>query len=151
MYTYNLIMKIKNITIIHGPNLNLLGQREPDHYGTLTLDDINSTLTKEASTLNLNLEIYQSNGESEIVDKIQSLESDFIIINPAAYTHSSVAIRDALVAMGIPFIEVHISNVFAREHFRKQSFFSDIAVGIISGLGTEGYCAALNYAAKLNK
>ena len=144
-------MKIKNITIIHGPNLNLLGQREPVHYGTLTLDDINSTLTKEASTLNLNLEIYQSNGESEIVDKIQSLESDFIIINPAAYTHSSVAIRDALVAMGIPFIEVHISNVFAREHFRKQSFFSDIAVGIISGLGTEGYCAALNYAAKLNK
>tara|TARA_B110000459_G_C16221781_1_gene321124 strand:- start:45 stop:479 length:435 start_codon:yes stop_codon:yes gene_type:complete len=144
-------MKIKNITIIHGPNLNLLGQREPDHYGTLTLDDINSTLTKEASTLNLNLEIYQSNGESEIVDKIQSLKSDFIIINPAAYTHSSVAIRDALVAMGIPFIEVHISNVFAREDFRKQSFFSDIAVGVISGLGTEGYCAALNFAAKLNK
>ena len=144
-------MKIKNITIIHGPNLNLLGQREPVHYGTLTLDDINSTLTKEASTLNLILEVYQSNGESEIVDKIQSLKSDFIIINPAAYTHSSVAIRDALVAMGIPFIEVHISNVFAREHFRKQSFFSDIAVGIISGLGTEGYCAALNYAAKLNK
>ena len=144
-------MKIKNITIIHGPNLNLLGQREPDHYGTLTLDDINSTLTKEASTLNLILEVYQSNGESEIVDKIQSLKSDFIIINPAAYTHSSVAIRDALVAMGIPFIEVHISNVFAREDFRKQSFFSDIAVGVISGLGTEGYCAALNYAAKLNK
>ena len=144
-------MKIKNITIIHGPNLNLLGQREPDHYGTLTLDDINSTLTKEASILKLNLEVYQSNGESEIVDKIQSLKSDFIIINPAAYTHSSVAIRDALAAMGIPFIEVHISNVFAREDFRKQSFFSDIAVGVISGLGTEGYCAALNYAAKLNK
>ena len=144
-------MEIKNITVIHGPNLNLLGQREPVHYGTLTLDDINSTLTKEASTLNLILEVYQSNGESEIVDKIQSLKSDFIIINPAAYTHSSVAIRDALVAMGIPFIEVHISNVFAREDFRKQSFFSDIAVGVISGLGTEGYCAALNYAAKLNK
>ena len=144
-------MKIKNITIIHGPNLNLLGQREPVHYGTLTLDDINSTLTKEASTLNLILEVYQSNGESEIVDKIQSLKSDFIIINPAAYTHSSVAIRDALAAMGIPFIEVHISNVFAREDFRKQSFFSDIAVGVISGLGTEGYCAALNYVAKLNK
>ena len=144
-------MEIKNITVIHGPNLNLLGQREPDHYGTLTLDDINSTLTKEASILNLTLEVYQSNGESEIVDKIQSLKSDFIIINPAAYTHSSVAIRDALVAMGIPFIEVHISNVFAREDFRKQSFFSDIAVGVISGLGTEGYCAALNYAAKLNK
>ena len=144
-------MKIKNVTVIHGPNLNLLGQREPDHYGTLTLDDINDALTKEASILNLNLEIYQSNGESEIVDKIQSLKSDFIIINPAAYTHSSVAIRDALAAMGIPFIEIHISNVFAREDFRKQSFFSDIAVGVISGLGTEGYCAALNYAAKLNK
>ena len=144
-------MEIKNITVIHGPNLNLLGQREPDHYGTLTLDDINDALTKEASILNLNLEVYQSNGESEIVDKIQSLKSDFIIINPAAYTHSSVAIRDALAAMGIPFIEVHISNVFAREDFRKQSFFSDIAVGVISGLGTEGYCAALNYAAKLNK
>ena len=144
-------MGIKNITVIHGPNLNLLGQREPDHYGTLTLDDINSTLTKEASILNLTLEVYQSNGESEIVDKIQSLKSDFIIINPAAYTHSSVAIRDALAAMGIPFIEIHISNVFARENFRKKSFFSDIAVGVISGLGTEGYCAALNYAAKLNK
>ena len=144
-------MEIKNITVIHGPNLNLLGQREPDHYGTLTLDDINDALTKEASILNLNLEVYQSNGESEIVEKIQSLKSDFIIINPAAFTHSSVAIRDALAAMGIPFIEVHISNVFAREDFRKQSFFSDIAVGVISGLGTEGYCAALNYAAKLNK
>ena len=144
-------MEIKNITVIHGPNLNLLGQREPDHYGTLTLDDINDALTKEASILNLNLEVYQSNGESEIVDKIQSLKSDFIIINPAAYTHSSVAIRDALAAMEIPFIEVHISNVFAREDFRKQSFFSDIAVGVISGLGTEGYCAALNFAAKLNK
>jgi 3-dehydroquinate dehydratase-2 len=144
-------MEIKNITVIHGPNLNLLGQREPDHYGTLTLDDINGALTKEASILNLNLEVYQSNGESEIVDKIQSLKSDFIIINPAAYTHSSIAIRDALAAMGIPFIEVHISNIFSREDFRKQSFFSDIAVGVISGLGTEGYCAALNYAAKLNK
>ena len=144
-------MEIKNITVIHGPNLNLLGQREPDYYGTLTLDDINDALTKEASILNLNLEVYQSNGESEIVDKIQSLKSDFIIINPAAYTHSSVAIRDALAAMKIPFIEVHISNVFSREDFRKQSFFSDIAVGVISGLGTEGYCAALNYAAKLNK
>ena len=144
-------MEIKNITVIHGPNLNLLGQREPDHYGTVTLDDINSTLAKEASILKFTLEVYQSNGESEIVEKIQSLKSDFIIINPAAFTHSSVAIRDALAAMKIPFIEVHISNVFAREDFRKQSFFSDIAVGVISGLGTEGYCAALNYAAKLNK
>ena len=145
------IMAIKNITVIHGPNLNLLGQREPGYYGTLTLDDINDTLTKEASNLSLSIEVFQSNGESEIVNKIQSLKSDFIIINPAAYTHSSIAIRDALAAMEIPFIEVHISNVFAREDFRKQSFFSDIAVGVISGLGTEGYCAALNYAAKLNK
>ncbi len=144
-------MKIKNITVIHGPNLNLLGKREPDHYGTLTLGDINIVLTNEATKLKLNIDVYQSNSESEIVDKIQSLKSDFIIINPAAYTHSSVAIRDALAAMKIPFIEVHISNVFSREDFRKQSFFSDIAVGVISGLGTEGYCAALNYAAKLNK
>ena len=144
-------MKIKNITVIHGPNLNLLGKREPDHYGTLTLGDINLVLTNEATKLKLNVDVYQSNSESEIVDKIQSLKSDFIIINPAAYTHSSVAIRDALAAMKIPFIEVHISNVFSREDFRKQSFFSDIAVGVISGLGTEGYCAALNYAAKLNK
>jgi len=144
-------MKIKNITVIHGPNLNLLGHREPDHYGSVTLHAINDTLTKEASNLSINIEVYQSNGESEIVDKIQSLQSDFIIINPAAYTHSSVAIRDALTAMGIPFIEVHVSNVFAREDFRKQSFFSDVAVGVISGLGAEGYCAALNYAAKLNK
>jgi 3-dehydroquinate dehydratase-2 len=144
-------MKIKNITVIHGPNLNLLGQREPDHYGTLTLDDINGALEKEASKLIMDIDLYQSNSESEIVDKIQSLRSDFIIINPAAYTHSSVAIRDALAAMEIPFIEVHISNVFAREDFRKKSFFSDIAVGVISGLGSEGYCAALNFAAKLNK
>ena len=144
-------MIIKNITVIHGPNLNLLGQREPDHYGTITLDDINVALEKEASRLSMDIELYQSNSESEIVDKIQSLQSDFIIINPAAYTHSSVAIRDALAAMKIPFIEVHISNVFSREDFRKKSFFSDIAVGVISGLGTEGYCAALNFAAKLNK
>jgi len=144
-------MIIKNITVIHGPNLNLLGQREPDHYGTITLDDINVALEKEASRLSMDIELYQSNSESEIVDKIQSLQSDFIIINPAAYTHSSVAIRDALAAMKIPFIEVHISNVFSREDFRKKSFFSDIAVGVISGLGSEGYCAALNFAAKLNK
>ena len=144
-------MNIKNITLIHGPNLNLLGQREPDHYGTNTLADINDALTNEATKLNLNIEAFQSNSEAEIVDKVQSLTSDFIIINPAAYTHSSVAIRDALAAMKIPFIEIHISNVFSREDFRKQSFFSDIAVGVISGLGTEGYCAALNYVAKLNK
>ena len=144
-------MKIKNITVIHGPNLNLLGQREPDHYGNQTLDEIDDVLSKEADKLNLNISFYQSNSEAEIVNKIQSLKSDFIIINPAAFTHSSVSIRDALAAMKIPFIEVHISNVFSREDFRKESFFSDIAIGVISGLGTEGYCAALNYVAKLNK
>ena len=129
----------------------MLGQREPNHYGNLTLDDIDDALSKEANKLNLDIDFYQSNSESEIVNRIQSLKSDFIIINPAAYTHSSVAIRDALAAMEIPFIEVHISNVFSREDFRKQSFFSDIAVGVISGLGTEGYFAALNFVAKLNK
>ncbi|MDC0182877.1 type II 3-dehydroquinate dehydratase [Nitrosomonadales bacterium] len=144
-------MKIKNITVIHGPNLNLLGQREPDHYGNQTLDEIDDVLSKEADKLNLNISFYQSNSEAEIVNKIQSLKSDFIIINPAAFTHSSVSIRDALAAMKIPFIEVHISNVFSREDFRKESFFSDIAIGVISGLGSEGYCAALNYVAKLNK
>ena len=144
-------MNIKNITVIHGPNLNLLGQREPDHYGNQTLDEIDDVLSKEAHKLNLNIDFYQSNSEAEIVNKIQSLKCDFIIINPAAFTHSSVSIRDALAAMKIPFIEVHISNVFSREDFRKHSFFSDIAIGVISGLGTEGYFAALNYVAKLNK
>ena len=108
------------ISIINGPNLNLLGKREPDHYGTLTLGDINIVLTNEATKLKLNVDVYQSNSESEIVDKIQSLKSDFIIINPAAYTHSSVAIRDALAAMKIPFIEVHISNVFSSQQVHLE-------------------------------
>ena len=99
--------------------------------------------------MNFNLEVFQSNGESEIVDKIQSLKSDFIIINPAAYTHSSVAIRDALAAMGIPFIEIHISNVFAREEFRQMSYLSDVAVGIISGMGVHGYPLAISAAHNL--
>jgi len=140
------MMKVKNLTVIHGPNLNLLGKREPQHYGFSSLEEINSLLSKEAKIANVSIEIFQSNSESDIVSKIQELKSDFIIINPAAFTHSSVSIRDALSAMKIPFIEVHLSNVFAREAFRKESFFSDLAVGVISGLGADGYIAALNYA-----
>ena len=139
-------MTVKSISVIHGPNLNLLGKREPEHYGSTSIEDINTKLSLEAQKSNISIEIFQSNSESDIVNKIQTLKSDFIIINPAAFTHSSVAIRDALSAMRIPFIEVHLSNVFAREAFRKESFFSDMAVGVISGLGSEGYLAALNYA-----
>ena len=135
----------KRVSIIHGPNLNLLGKREPEHYGNMTLEEINSMLINRAKELNIEIDIFQSNSESEIIDKIQSLSSDFTIINPAAFTHSSVAIRDSLVAKKIKFIEIHLSNVFAREAFRKNSFLSDVAVAIISGLGPEGYVAALNY------
>jgi 3-dehydroquinate dehydratase-2 len=143
------MMKVKNLTVIHGPNLNLLGKREPQHYGSASLEEINNLLSNEAKIANIFIEIFQSNSESDIVSKIQELKSDFIIINPAAFTHSSVSIRDALSAMNIPFIEVHLSNVFSREAFRKESFFSDLAVGVISGLGPEGYIAALNYAVNL--
>lgn len=138
-------MSKKRISVIHGPNLNLLGSREPEHYGKMTLDDINASLKNRAKELNIDIEFFQSNSESEIVNKIQSLTTDFTIINPAAFTHSSVAIRDSLVAKNVKFIEVHLSNVFAREDFRKNSFFSDVAIGIISGLGAEGYIAALNF------
>ncbi|MBT5166374.1 type II 3-dehydroquinate dehydratase [Methylophilaceae bacterium] len=138
-------MSKKRISVIHGPNLNLLGSREPEHYGKMTLDDINASLKNRAKELNIDIEFFQSNSESEIVNKIQSLSTDFTIINPAAFTHSSVAIRDSLVAKNVKFIEVHLSNVFAREDFRKNSFFSDVAIGIISGLGAEGYIAALNF------
>ena len=142
-------MKVKNLTVIHGPNLNVLGKREPQYYGSASLEEINKLLSNEASNANVSIEIFQSNSESDIVSKIQELKSDFIIINPAAFTHSSVSIRDALSAMNIPFIEVHLSNIFSREAFRKESFFSDLAVGVISGLGPEGYIAALNYAVNL--
>ena len=145
----SLMIKVKNLTVIHGPNLNLLGKREPQHYGSSSLKEINSQLFNEAKIANISIEIFQSNSESDIVSKIQELKSDFIIINPAAFTHSSVSIRDALSAMKIPFIEIHLSNIFSREAFRKESFFSDLAVGVISGLGPEGYIAALNYAVNL--
>lgn len=138
-------MSKTTISVIHGPNLNLLGTREPEHYGKMSLKNINDSLEKRAKELNIDVEFFQSNSESEIVNKIQSLSTDFTIINPAAFTHSSVAIRDSLVAKNIKFIEVHLSNVFAREDFRKNSFFSDVAIGVISGLGPEGYIAALNF------
>jgi 3-dehydroquinate dehydratase II len=143
-------MATKSVLVLHGPNLNLLGLREPEHYGSLTLADINSSLQTLAKQADIALEAYQSNSEAEIVAKIQSLtinKVDYIIINPAAFTHTSISIRDAISAVKIPFIEVHLSNVYARESFRHHSYFSDIAVGVISGLGAEGYYAALNFAA----
>jgi len=142
-------MASKSILVLHGPNLNLLGEREPQHYGKQTLEDINQALKNIASAKSIQLETMQSNSEADLVNKIQSLSKgkfDFLIINPAAYTHTSVAMRDALSAVKVPFIEVHLSNVYAREPFRHHSYFSDIAVAVISGLGAEGYVAALNFA-----
>jgi 3-dehydroquinate dehydratase II len=142
-------MAAPSILVLHGPNLNLLGVREPAHYGNATLADINNSLQAQAKQAGVTLESYQSNAESDIVAKIQSFavnKVDFIIINPAAFTHTSVSIRDAISAVNIPFIEVHLSNVYARESFRHHSYFSDIAVGVISGLGAEGYNAALQFA-----
>jgi len=136
-----------NILIINGPNLNFLGKREPDIYGKNTLDDINAMLEKESATLSkdLKLEFFQSNSEGEIVSKIQdAFESyDGIIINPAAYTHTSVAIRDALLSTGIPTVEVHISNIFKREEFRHKSYVSGVSVGVVSGFGINSYVLGL--------
>jgi 3-dehydroquinate dehydratase-2 len=140
---------MKNLLVLHGPNLNLLGTREPDVYGSVTLDEINTKLSAQALAKGAKLAYFQSNNEGTLVDRIQQAKSDstdFIIINPAAFTHTSVAMRDALAAVNIPFVEVHLSNVFAREAFRKESYFSDIAVGVISGLGATGYELALQFA-----
>ena len=142
-------MTAKSILVLHGPNLNLLGLREPEHYGNATLASINHTLSEIAAKAGVGLEAFQSNAEAELVTKIQSIAStkvDFVIINPAAFTHTSVAMRDALSAVKVPFIEVHLSNVYAREAFRHHSYFTDIAVGVISGLGAQGYSLALEYA-----
>ena len=140
-----------NILLINGPNLNLLGKREPSIYGDKDLEQIEQELIAKASKLDCNLECFQSNSESEIVDVIQkkSTSTDVMIINPGGYTHTSIAIRDAFLAVEVPFIEIHISNIFAREEFRKESYFSDIAVGIISGLGFDGYYLALDAAINL--
>ena len=137
------------VLVLHGPNLNLLGTREPSVYGVVSLDAINTSLTQRAAAAGATLSSFQSNSEGELVTRIQQAardDTDFIIINPAAYTHTSVAIRDALAAVKIPFIEVHLSNVFAREPFRHHSYFTDLAVGMICGLGARGYELALDYA-----
>lgn len=140
---------MKKILVLHGPNLNLLGTREPGVYGHVTLAQINDNLLKVAQKQSATLEAFQSNAEADLITRVQQARTeqvDFIIINPAAYTHTSIALRDALAAVAIPFIEVHLSNVFAREAFRRESYFSDIAVGVISGLGAQGYELALQYA-----
>jgi 3-dehydroquinate dehydratase-2 len=139
----------KNILVINGPNLNLLGTREPDRYGTASLTAVEQMLRTRSQAAGADLACYQSNSEAELVQRIQEAASegvDFIIINPAAYTHTSVAMRDALAAVRIPFIEVHLSNIHAREPFRRQSYFSDLAAGVVSGLGAQGYELALAYA-----
>ena len=139
-----------NVLVLNGPNLNMLGLREPEKYGHHTLDDILRTLNTQASQLNVNLSHLQSNSESELINAIHSAwqKIDAIVFNPAAYTHTSVALRDALLSVNIPFYEVHISNVYAREPFRHKSYFSDIAQGVICGLGVMGYQAALTAAVR---
>ncbi|MBP7846926.1 MAG: 3-dehydroquinate dehydratase [Pseudomonadota bacterium] len=137
------------ILVLNGPNLNLLGLREPGIYGRVSLAQIADELKNIATNLGADLEFMQSNHEGVLVDRIQECLTtpvDMIIINPAAFTHTSVAIRDALLAVAVPFIEIHLSNVHAREDFRQHSYFSDVAVGVICGLGAYGYQAALNYA-----
>jgi 3-dehydroquinate dehydratase II len=130
------------ILVLHGPNLNLLGEREPEIYGQTTLHDINRQLEQMAKDKGHHLLYVQSNAEYELVERVQDARHEgvnFILINPAAFTHTSVALRDALAAVGIPFIEIHLSNVYAREDFRRKSYFSDIAQGVICGLGPQGY------------
>lgn len=138
------------ILLLNGPNLNMLGTREPEKYGTLTLAQIVNSLEEEAKTLNVSFSHLQSNAEYELIDRIHQAKDtvDFILINPAAFTHTSVALRDALLAVDIPFIEIHLSNVHAREPFRHHSYLSDKAVGVICGLGADGYSYALQTAVK---
>jgi 3-dehydroquinate dehydratase-2 len=138
------------VLIIHGPNLNLLGSREAGIYGHTTLADLNAQIMDLSQTLGMEAEVFQSNGEGAIVDAVQAKEYDVLIINPAAYTHTSIAIRDAIAAVGKPAIEVHISNIYKREEFRKESFIAGVATGQISGLGTEGYLLALRAAKKIS-
>jgi 3-dehydroquinate dehydratase-2 len=138
-----------SLLVLHGPNLNLLGQREPEIYGRQTLADIDRELAELAAARGARLTSFQSNHEGILVDRVQAALSDgteFIIINPAGLTHTSVALRDALAGIAVPFIEVHLSNVHGREAFRRHSYFSDVALGVICGLGTAGYRAAVNYA-----
>jgi len=136
------------LLVLHGPNLNLLGTREPEHYGSVTLDEINRRLACRAESAGVELESFQSNHEGALIERVHAARQQgvrYIIINPAGYTHTSVALRDALAGTAIPFVEVHLSNVHAREAFRQHSYFSDLAIGVISGLGHEGYSLALEY------
>ena len=140
---------LAKLLVLHGPNLNLLGSREPAHYGSDTLASIDAGLLAQASAAGHSLTCLQSNAEHELVDAVQQAALEdvaFIVINPAAFTHTSVALRDALLAVDIPFIEVHLSNVHAREPFRRHSYFSDVARGVVAGLGADGYTYALNAA-----
>ncbi len=135
------------VLVINGPNLNMLGKREPDKYGNLTLNDIEAKLKKNAQDKKIELTCFQSNSEGEIVDFIQKNgeNADFLIINPGAYTHTSIAIRDAILSVDISTIEVHLTNIYSRESFRRKSFISDIALGVISGFGWYGYVMALDF------
>ena len=138
-----------NILVLHGPNLNLLGEREPGIYGHARLDDINTRLATRASEAGHRLEAFQSNAEHALVDRVQAARGDgtnFLLVNPAAFTHTSVALRDALAAVALPFIEVHLSNPHAREPFRHTSYFTDLAVGLVSGFGADSYAYALEAA-----
>ena len=136
------------ILVLHGPNLNLLGVREPEVYGRETLDDIDLSLSRIAADAGCTLSCLQSNAEHLLIDAIHAARGDaeYIIINPGAFTHTSIALRDAFLSVSIPFIEVHLSNVFGREGFRRQSFLSDVAEGVVAGLGSDGYRLALRFA-----
>ncbi len=139
----------RSILVMHGPNLDRLGERQPELYGSTSLSDLNARLERSAQGAGARLAAVQSNQESVLVDHAQRAKQDgfdFVIINPAAFTHTSVALRDALAVSELPFVEVHLTNVHAREHFRHKSFFSDRAVGVICGLGLQGYQAALDFA-----
>ena len=141
----------RNVLVIHGPNLNMLGTREPDIYGHQTLEEINAALTAQADRLGLHIETFQSNHEGDMVDKIQQAHDSFhgIIINPAAYTHTSIAIRDALSLLNIPVVEVHLSNIYSRESFRRTSMLSGVVTAQISGFGSQGYLLALEGLARM--
>ena len=142
---------MSKVRILNGPNLNMLGIREPDKYGTLTLTQVESLLTKLGFEIGIEVEHFQSNHEGQLIDAIQSARDDhvdFLIINPGALTHTSVGLRDAFLSVELPFIEVHISNVHAREDFRRKSYLSDIAVGTICGFGVMGYELALQFVAR---
>ena len=144
---------ISRLLVLHGPNLNLLGRREPEKYGATTLEQINAKIREKAANAKIDVDILQSNQEAELIGRVQRLLDDpvdFLIINPAAFTHTSVALRDAIAAVRVPFVEVHLSNVFAREPFRHHSYFTDIAVGMICGLGPKGYELAVDYALSRN-